>query len=96
MTSDQIKLMSRLLETIQPLVQIADAYDDNALDAEARKYWGRFMEHANDRDPKDIILYQGRGGRELLTLQDCLDARNIAVELINAASENVRVAPKHE
>lgn len=65
-----------LIQVLTPLVTIADCYDDNALDDEARKYWGLSLEHENTLDPKDIVLYSGRGGRKLLTLQDCLDARD--------------------
>ena len=59
----------------QVLSAIADAYDANALDDEARKVWGRNNEHTNERDPDEIILYSGRGGKTLLTLGDCLRAR---------------------
>lgn len=62
---------------LAPLVAIADAYDENALDDEARKTWGPNDEHQNERDPADIELYSGRGGRRLLTLADCLKARRV-------------------
>jgi hypothetical protein len=65
----------RLEEALKPLVDIVDAYDRNALDAEARKTWGKNDEHENDAQPEDIILYSGRGGRTLLTLADCFRAR---------------------
>jgi len=61
---------------LQPLVAIADAYDANALDDEARKFWGENNENENQRDPKEIELYAGRGGKRLLTLQQCFDARD--------------------
>jgi hypothetical protein len=53
------------------LAAIADAYDENELDDEARKY----PEPRAVADPSDIELYAGRGGRRLLTLADCLKAR---------------------
>jgi hypothetical protein len=62
----------------QVLAAIADAYDKNALDDEARKFWGPppdYNAHTNQTPPDDIILYTGRGGVELLTLGDCLRAR---------------------
>lgn len=65
----------RLRKSVAVLARIADAYDDNALDDEARKFWGKNDEHTNKRPPSTIELYAGRGGRQLLTLQDCLDAR---------------------
>lgn len=69
--------MEALLKACKVLADIADAYDANNLDDEARKFYGRSNEIANDRKkPSDIILYSGRGGKELLTLQDCLDARD--------------------
>jgi hypothetical protein len=69
-----------LRKALAPLVAIADAYDRNALDDEARKWWGtdsprdpagRF----NDTPPEQIELVSGRGGMRLLTLAQCLDAR---------------------
>lgn len=62
---------------LAPLVAIADAYDANALDDEARKWWGRDNEHTNTTPPEQIELYAGRGGRQLLTLADCLRAREL-------------------
>lgn len=59
---------------LKVLANIADKYDDNGLDDEARKYWGD--DNVNTKDPKKIELYTGRGGQCLLTLQDCLDARD--------------------
>ena len=72
MTTEEQVLLVRALA---PLVAIADAYDANALDDEARKTWGRDGEYTNATAPRDIELYTGRGGRQLLTLQDCFDAR---------------------
>lgn len=60
-----------------PLKLIADAFDANELDAEARKSWGKNDEHHNTTDPAKIELYQGRGGRELLTLAQCFAARTV-------------------
>lgn len=56
------------------LANIADKYDANGLDDDARKYWG--VDSVNTKDPKKIELYTGRGGLCLLTLQDCFDARD--------------------
>ena len=63
---------ARLRAALQPLVKIADAYDENELDDEARKHW---TYGTNDTPHEDIELYQGRGGRQLLTLKDCMVAR---------------------
>lgn len=68
----------QLREALVPLVRIADAYDANNLDDEARKRWGPNLEHENTTPPEQIELYLGRGGKQLLTLKDCLDAREIA------------------
>lgn len=67
--------VAALEAALAPLVAIADAYDDNALDPDARKRWGPNLEHENLRPPEQIELYTGRGGRRLLTLRDCLRAR---------------------
>ncbi|NKJ03089.1 hypothetical protein [Rhizobium sp. SG741] len=74
--SDPAPEMAALRAALAPLVAIADAYDDNALDDEARKFWGLNSEHENDRRPENIELYAGRGGKRLLTLADCLAARS--------------------
>lgn len=60
---------------LKALARIADAFDANDLDDEARKFWGKDLEFANDRLAEEIVLYSGRGGKTLLTLKDCLDAR---------------------
>jgi hypothetical protein len=65
-----------LIAAVRVLARIADAYDANELDDEARKHWGENDEHTNVKDPKRIELYTGRGGGTLLTLQDCLNARS--------------------
>jgi hypothetical protein len=62
-------------EVLKPLVDIANAYDANNLDAEARKLWGMKLEKVNTTPPERIELYTGRGGNRLLTLADCLKAR---------------------
>jgi hypothetical protein len=67
--------IAKLEAGVRKLADIADAYDSNDLDDEARKFWGLNDEHENKTDPKHIEIYQGRGGRELLTLADCIDAR---------------------
>jgi ABC-type nitrate/sulfonate/bicarbonate transport system substrate-binding protein len=56
------------------LARIADAYDANELDDEARKFYGDNT-RASTTSPDQIELYSGRGGRRLLTLGDCLRAR---------------------
>lgn len=66
-----------LTKALEPMQRIADAYDANNLDDEARKVWGPNDEFTNTRDPSTIDLYTGRGGRQLLTLADCLEARDV-------------------
>ena len=61
-------------QLLKVLANIADKYDDNGLDDDARKYWRD--DNVNTKDPKKIQLYAGRGGQCLLTLQDCFDARD--------------------
>jgi len=67
----------KLATGLQPLVTIANAYDANDLDDEARKTWGVNDEWQNTRPPESIELYSNRGGRALLTLADCLKARSL-------------------
>ena len=70
-----IRAAPDLLAALRPLAAIADRYDANGLDGEGRKFWGRNHEHENVKPPDKIVLFCGRGGKELLTLADCLAAR---------------------
>lgn len=71
--------MKQLNDILAPLVAIADAFDANNLDDEARKYWGVTGDHQENTTPHDKIeLYTGRGGGRLLTLAHCMDARAFA------------------
>lgn len=56
---------------VAPLVAIADAYDASGLD-EARPEWATMF-----FDASNVELYSGRGGKRLLTLADCLKARDV-------------------
>lgn len=67
-----------LVHRLEPLAVIADRYDSNDLDDEARKHWGPgpdHDEHTNSTPPEKIELYTGRGGSPLLNLKHCRDAR---------------------
>lgn len=66
-------LATTVRDAVAPLVAIANAFDESALD-EHRPEWGV-------RDPKDVELFSGRGGRKLLTLADCITARDALVAL---------------
>ena len=69
---------SELIARLEILAVIADRYDSNDLDDEARKYWGSppdYNDRVNETPPDQIELYAGRGGSRLLTLKHCLDAR---------------------
>lgn len=65
--------MSRVQTALLPLARIADAYDADGLD-ETRPYWIANGVEA-ETDPDERELYAGRGGARLLTLGDCLRAR---------------------
>ncbi len=72
-----------LAKALAPLKAIADAYDANELDDEARKHWGINYgdgRKTNTTPPEQIGLYQGRGGKRLLTLADCFAAREALVK----------------
>lgn len=83
--SEQVEALKAALA---PLVKIADAYDDNNLDDEARKFWGLNSEHQNTTDPTKIELYTERGGGTLLTLEHCLLAR-LAVRGKNTLEDRI-------
>ncbi|QIG67439.1 hypothetical protein EVB39_110 [Rhizobium phage RHph_TM3_3_9] len=71
--------IEELKRAAAPLVAIADAYDANDLDDEARKFWGpNGIQHVNTTPPEKIELYTGRGGKQLLTLAHCFRARDAA------------------
>lgn len=72
-----IDRIEKLKVAVIPLVNIANAYHENALDDEARKTWGVNDEFTNNTKPDQIELYSGRGGRRLLTLHDCLFAAEV-------------------
>lgn len=55
---------------LQPLADIADAFENDGLDG-VRPSWGDTRESAGQRE-----LYQGRGGKTLLTLEQCFAARD--------------------
>lgn len=78
----------------QVLADIADAFDANALDNEARKFWGVDLQHENKEDPDTILLYQGRGGKTLLTLGDCFRAREELKDLRRAKFDGRRPQPR--
>lgn len=59
--------MNRLIQALQPLAAIADAYEKSGLD-EHRPGWG-------DKPFSDVEIVSGRGGKRLLTLQHAFDAR---------------------
>lgn len=78
MAADRILPPDPKVAALAPLVAIANAYDANELDDEARKHWG--TDHGDGRKfnttpPDQIELYAGRGGKRLLTLADCFAAR---------------------
>jgi len=77
--------LEKLVEKAMVLKTIADAYDSNDLDNDARKRWGMNDEHPSSTLPEHIELYAGRGGRRLLTLTHCLEFRASFVELLNHA-----------
>lgn len=76
----ETEVFQKLVECLRPLTVIAEAYDDNELDDDARKFWGQNNEHTNTVDPDQIELYTGRGGKCLLTLADCLKVRDLIKE----------------
>lgn len=63
------------IAALEPLARIAQRYDANELDDEARRFWGQDLEHENTTPPQDIELVTTRGGAPLLTLADALVAR---------------------
>ena len=75
-----------LVSAVQPLFDIANAYDANELDDEARKVWGRYSEYTNETPPADIPLYTGRGGGTLLTLEHALAGRAARSDAFNTAA----------
>lgn len=63
---------SKVIAVLRVLSNIADKFDKNGLD-EARPEWSHLRK--KPLDPTKVVLLSGRGGGELLTLQDCFDAR---------------------
>ena len=71
MTENKVKMIS---DALRPLAAIWEAYLANELDDEGRRFWGADLEYENALSPRDIELYSGRGGKELLWLSECRDA----------------------
>ncbi len=61
----------KVLAALKPLAEIWQAYLANNLDDEARRFWGLENQHENQTLPRDNEIYAGRGGKCLLTLEDC-------------------------
>lgn len=70
-----MKTIRTLTQALAPLASIANAYLENHLGDEARRFWGAENEHENQTPPEGIELFSGRGGRELLCLSDCFAAK---------------------
>ena len=71
-------LMEELVDALRCLAVIADAFDENELDDEARKHWT----YGTNETPHDQIeLYQGRGGKRLMTLAHCMTARAVLAKM---------------
>lgn len=66
---------------LKPLADIWVAYQANNLDDEARRFWGENHENENQKPPKEIELYTGRGGGMLLNLAHCKDAFDLLAKL---------------
>lgn len=77
MEKTEVRYAAALVSALLPLAQIADAFDANELDDEARKRCGKNLEHECTTPHEKIELYTGRGGRCLLTLADCMKARDL-------------------
>jgi hypothetical protein len=75
-----------LAEALKPLADIADAFDANELDDDARKHWGVDYEHENQKPHHSIELFWSRGGRCLLNLDDAMAVRR-ALETMNGLEE---------
>ena len=71
------KGVQQICHALGKLSDIATAYDANELDDEARRFWGKNLENENQTPPKGVHIYSGRGGKSLLTLADCIQAREV-------------------
>lgn len=67
--------LNTVKNALRPLAAIADAYDASGLD-EMRPEWVK-----ESIDFSDVELFSGRGGKQLLTLQDAIEARRVLQEL---------------
>ena len=67
-------LVGHLQQAMMPLANIADQFDRNQLNGDARK---RGCCGENPLPPAEIVLLRGRDGLPLLRLSDCIYARQI-------------------
>lgn len=76
-------MIASLKAALKPLAIIADEYDTNGLD-EARPEWeaigSRGLIKGPPPPPEKVHLYSGRGGNTLLTLADCMKARDVLTQ----------------
>jgi hypothetical protein len=74
---EAIKRGDGLIGAAAPMIAIADAYDANELDDEARKHWGVDLENTNDRPAEEIELVCTDGGSVILNLAHALEVRTL-------------------
>lgn len=70
--------IARLLEALEPLARIGDAYVNSELDEHRPEWNEKWRRH---KFPSEVELFSGRGGKQLLTLADALKARELRDEL---------------
>ncbi len=70
------EIIGQLMHHLKPILNIAVAYRNNGLD-EARPEWS----HLGLTDPNKVEIFAGRGGKELLNLEQCLAAHRYVTEL---------------
>lgn len=80
MTTNPDTTVTALLAALKPLLDIAEAWDGNQLDGDARK-WRLYKNAHNASPPTDVELYATRHGRQLLTLSHCLAARDLVMSI---------------
>ncbi len=73
--------IKEILEAIKPLYDIANQWHLNGLD-ESRPEWGDDKNIASTVD-----LVSGRGGKQLLTIGDCLKAKDLYERLSRTSKE---------
>lgn len=78
----KMELKQAIVKVLRPFASIADAYERNALHGDARRFIGDGDTYENRKPHDKIEICSGRHGKPLLTLADCMAAREAIAKIV--------------